>query len=175
MDLGEGVSGPKAKKSPKSLQKVRKKSRKRSKKSPETHFQTFWRLCGPFSRLFWDFWGPGAGRPRETFSGLFGDFLALGPETPSPRSTEPQGKRFNRSLARTGVWRGFSNRPRTLKTAERRKLKKDTLFSVPNSCMQQTLVQQGSDLPIYWKFREGDGFRKGCRSNRSFLSQEFVQ
>ena len=28
------------------------------------------------------------------------------------------GKRFNRSLVRTGVWRGFWNCPRTLKTAE---------------------------------------------------------
>ena len=70
--------------------KVRKKSRKRSEKSPKTHFQTFWRLFGPFSRLFSDFWDPAAGRPRETFSRLFGDFLAFGPETPSPRSTESQ-------------------------------------------------------------------------------------
>ena len=45
-----------------------------------TFFETFFGLL----------WDPGAGRPRETFSGLFGDFLALGPETPSPRSTEPQ-------------------------------------------------------------------------------------
>ena len=91
MNLGLGFRGPGrrslgaksqkvSKKSRKSLPgppgpgvpKVRKKSRKRSEKSPKTHFQTFWRLFGPFSRLFPDFWDPGAGRPRETFSRLFG-------------------------------------------------------------------------------------------------------
>ena len=102
VDLGEGVSGPKAKKSPKSLEKVSRgrpapgsqKSEKSLEKGPKslkiTHFQSFWRLFGPFSRLFSDFWGPGAGRPRETFSRLFGDFLAFGPKTPSPRPTESQ-------------------------------------------------------------------------------------
>ena len=51
--------------------KLRKKSRKRSEKSPKTHLQTFWRLFGPFSRLFSDFWDPGPGGPFETFSRLF--------------------------------------------------------------------------------------------------------
>ena len=74
MNLGEGVSGPEAKKSQKSLEKVyqgrvpkvRKKSRKRSEKSKKsengfletfrTFFETFFRLSQPpareaFSRL----------------------------------------------------------------------------------------------------------------------------
>ena len=33
-------------------QKSKRKSRKRSEKSPRTHFQTFFGLFGPFSRLF---------------------------------------------------------------------------------------------------------------------------
>ena len=49
----------------------------------------FWRLFGPFSRPFADFWDPGP----ESFSRRLGDFLAFGPETPSPRSTEPQDMR----------------------------------------------------------------------------------
>ena len=89
VDLGEGVSGPKAKKSRKSLlgppgpgdPKVRKKSRKRSEKSPKTHFQTFWRLFGPFSRLFSDFWDPGTapGDFFETFWLLAPRLLLPGP------------------------------------------------------------------------------------------------
>ena len=57
------------------------------------------------------------------------------------------GKRFNRSLVRTGVWRGFCNGPQNLKTAEiRRKLwKRAFLFSAPNSGMHQNLVQKRSD------------------------------
>ena len=57
------------------------------------------------------------------------------------------GKRFNRSLVRTGLWRGFWNRPWTLKTAERRgkSWKRRLLFSAPNSGMHQTLVQKRSD------------------------------
>ena len=70
--------------------KVRKKSRKRSEKSPKSLKAGFWRLFGPSSRLFSDFGDSGAGRPRETFSRLFGDFLETRPETPSPRSTESQ-------------------------------------------------------------------------------------
>ena len=64
-------------------------------------------------------------------------------------------KRFNRSLVRTGVWRGFCNGPRTLKTAGRKKAWKRALpslkawkraisFSAPNSGMQQALVQKRS-------------------------------
>ena len=56
--------------------KVRKKSRKRSERSPKSlKKKGFWRLFGPFSRPFSDFWGPGVSRPRETFSRLFRDFL----------------------------------------------------------------------------------------------------
>ena len=72
---------------PKSPKKVSKKVRKVSKKSENGFLGGLFR---PFSRLFSDFWDPGAGRPRETFSRLFGDFLVFDPETPSPRSTEPQ-------------------------------------------------------------------------------------
>ena len=58
------------------------------------------------------------------------------------------GKRFNRSLVRTGVWRGFSNRCRTLETAERKKnWKRALLFSAPNSGMHWTLVQKRSEHP----------------------------
>ena len=95
MDLGEGVSGPKAKKSQKSLTKVsrpaapkvQKKSRKRSEKSPKTHSQTYF---FDFSDLCRDFFRTFGAAGRETFVGLFWDFFAFGPETPSPRSTEPQ-------------------------------------------------------------------------------------
>ena len=57
----------------------------------------FLRLFGNSSRLFPDFWDPGPGDFFETL----GDFLALGPETPSPRSTEPQTFRHHDSLE---VW-----------------------------------------------------------------------
>ena len=96
MDLGEGVSGPKAKKSRKSLPgppgpgvpKVQKKSQKRSEKSLKTHFQTFWRLFVPFSRLFSDFWDPGAGR---LFRDFFETFWLLAPRLllPGPRNPNP--------------------------------------------------------------------------------------
>ena len=65
--------------------KVRKKSRTRSenskKKGPNMGLETF----RTFSETFFGLLGlrPGPGR-------LFRDFLAFGPETPSPRSTEPQ-------------------------------------------------------------------------------------
>ena len=87
MDLGEGVSGPKAKtlqnvskKSPRpGVPKSKKKSRKKSEKYPKTHFQIFY-----FSELFRDFFGlldPGPGR-------LFQDFLEtfwlLAPRLPLP-------------------------------------------------------------------------------------------
>ena len=88
MDLGEGVSGPEAKKSQKSLEKslpgpgpkspkkVSKKVRKVKKKSENGFLEAF--------RTFFEtFFRPRAGR-------LFRDFLAFGPKTPSPRSTEPQ-------------------------------------------------------------------------------------
>ena len=90
VDLGEGVSGPKTKKSPNSLEKVsrarvpkvQKKSRKRSKKkAPKTRFQTFVWPFGPF-RDFFGLLVPGAGR-------LFQDFLGFGPDT-DPRSAKPQ-------------------------------------------------------------------------------------
>ena len=57
------------------------------------------------------------------------------------------GKRFNRSLVRTGVWRGFWNRPRTLRTAERRgkSRKRALLFSAPNLGMHQTQAQKRSE------------------------------
>ena len=84
--MGEGVLGPKAKKSqksllargPKSPKKVSKKVRKSLKKKPfsdffltfRTLFETFFRLLGPgpgrlFSRLF-GFW------PRDSFSQVHG-------------------------------------------------------------------------------------------------------
>ena len=58
------------------------------------------------------------------------------------------GKRFNRTLVRTGVWRGFWNRPRAFKTAEisRKSWKKALLKPVPNSGMHQTLVEKISDV-----------------------------
>ena len=72
--------------------KVRKKSRKRSEKSKKGLKMGFWRLFGPFSRLFSDFWGPAPGD-------FFRDFFETsGPETPSPRSTEPQHELFLHKL-----------------------------------------------------------------------------
>ena len=52
-----------------------------------------------------------------------------------------------RSLVRTGVCRGFRNRPRTFKTAKRRRKswKRALLFSAPNSGMHHTLVQKRSE------------------------------
>ena len=84
VDLGEGVSGPEAKKARKSLEKVSrargpeslKKVSKKVRKVSKKHFQPFF----DFSDLFWDFFG------------------LLGPaETPSPRSTEPQSWRNYRT------------------------------------------------------------------------------
>ena len=80
MDLGEGVSGPKAKRSQKSLEKslpgrapkVRKKSRKRSEKSTKSLKMGFGGLFGPFLRLLSDFWGP---RPGDFFRDFFRDFF----------------------------------------------------------------------------------------------------
>ena len=56
-------------------------------------------------------------------------------------------KRSNRSLVRTGVRRGFWIRPRTLRTAERRRKswKRTLLRPAPNSGMHQTLVQKRSE------------------------------
>ena len=88
VDLGEGVSGPKAKKSPKSLEKgkspkkVSKKVRKVSKNPFSDFSETFRTFFETFFRTF------GTTGPGGTFSRLFGDFLAFGPETPSPRCTE---------------------------------------------------------------------------------------
>ena len=64
------------------------------------------------------------------------------------------GRRFNRSLVRTGVWRGFWNRPRTHKITERRRQfwKRTLLFSAPNSGMHQTLVQKNWILRDFWRF-----------------------
>ena len=91
VDLGEGVSGPKAKKSPRSLekasrglpapgsQKSEKSLEKRSEKSPKTgdFFETFWRLFG-----FW---------PRDSFSQVHGiSILGIHPQfwmpMPTPRN-----------------------------------------------------------------------------------------
>ena len=69
MDLGEEVSGPKAKKSRKAgAPKVRKSIEKGPPSLQKPIFRLFWRLLRPFSRLFSDFWHPGLSR-------LFGDFL----------------------------------------------------------------------------------------------------
>ena len=68
---------------PKSPKKVSKKVRKVKKKSENGFSETFRTFFETFFRTFWLLaW--------ETFSRLFRDFLAFGPETPSPRSTEPQ-------------------------------------------------------------------------------------
>ena len=98
MDLREGVSGPEANKSQKSLQKVsqgrvpiwkvRKKSRKRSERSKNVKKWVL-ELFGPFSRLFRTF-GARAGR-------LFRDFL-----TPSPTSMEPQASKVKWSCRPLG-------------------------------------------------------------------------
>ena len=80
---------------PKSLKKVSKKSPgagpqksgESLEKGPKSQRKT---LFFDFSDLFRDFFRTFGARPRETFSRLFEDFLASGPETPSPRSTEPQ-------------------------------------------------------------------------------------
>ena len=58
------------------------------------------------------------------------------------------GKRFNRALVRTRVWRVFSFRPRTLRAAEtsRKSWQRALSFSAPNSGMHQTLVQKRSDM-----------------------------
>ena len=77
-----------SKKSRKSLpgpgsQKSGKKSRKRSEKSEIKSENGFLDTIRTFFETFSDFWHPAPGR-------LFRDFLAFGPETPSPRSTEPQ-------------------------------------------------------------------------------------
>ena len=73
MDLGEGVSGPEAKKSQKSLEeslekslpgpgpKSPKKVSKKVRKVFEDPFSDFFGLFGPFSRLFSDFWAPASG------------------------------------------------------------------------------------------------------------------
>ena len=99
MDLGEGVSRPEARKSqksvekslpkpgPKSLKKVSKKVRKVKKKSENGFSETF----RTFFETFFGLSGPGPGR---LFRDFFQDFLAFGPETPSPRPTEPQNSRF---------------------------------------------------------------------------------
>ena len=77
-----GASGPK---SPKSLEKVSWAGSQKSEKSLGK---------GPRSQKkkgdFWTLFGLLGPRARETFLRLLGDFLAFGPETPSPRSTEPQ-------------------------------------------------------------------------------------
>ena len=71
--------------------KVRKKSRKRSEKVSKNSFSDFLETFRTFFETFFGLLGP---RGRETFSRLFGDFLAFGPETPSPRSTESQAWGF---------------------------------------------------------------------------------
>ena len=60
-------------------------------------------------------------------------------QTPRPATSQtpppfPLQKAFNRSLVRTGVWRGFWNRPQNLKTTERGReyWKRALLFSAPN-------------------------------------------
>ena len=57
------------------------------------------------------------------------------------------GECFNRSLVRAGVWCGFWNLPRTIKTAERRRntWRRAIFMSAPHSDMHQTLVQKRSD------------------------------
>ena len=79
MDLGEGVS--KAKKSPKSLEKVSrgqgpkspKKVSKKVRKVPKKSLKMgFWRLFGPFSRLSRTFGSLAPGDCFETFWRLFG-------------------------------------------------------------------------------------------------------
>ena len=67
---------------------VRKSLEKGPKRPPKTHFPTFFDL----SDLFGDFLRTFGTQPRETFSETF---LAFGPETPSPRSAEPQHVRLS--------------------------------------------------------------------------------
>ena len=102
MDLGEGLSGPKAKKSPESLEKVsrarvpkvRKKSR--SEKYQKTNFRIFLTFR-TFFETFLELLGPGPGR-------FFRDFLAFGtqkagrrrgrrtlPQHPSPKKGQKNG------------------------------------------------------------------------------------
>ena len=93
MDLGEGVSGNEAKKSPKSLEKVCRglpapgpqKSENCLQKGPRSQRKSlqmgFWRLFGPFSRIFFDFWGFGAGR---LFRDFFQTFWLRAPRLPLP-------------------------------------------------------------------------------------------
>ena len=93
VDLGEGVSGPEAKKSPKSLEKVSrgsgpkspKKVSKKVRKVSENPFSDFF---FDFSDLFRDFFRTFGPRPRETF---FETFWLRAPRLllPGPRNLNP--------------------------------------------------------------------------------------
>ena len=101
MGLGEGVSGPEAKKCQKSLEKVSraqgpespekvsKKVRKVKKKSENGVFLLF----GPFSRLFSDFRDPG---PGGLFRDLLETFWLRAPRLllPGPRNLNPKCLKF---------------------------------------------------------------------------------
>ena len=81
----EKVSRPRGPKSPK---KVSKQVRKVSKKSEK---MGFWRLFGPFSRLFWTFGTPGPGGPGRLFRDFLETFWLLAPRLllPGPRNLKP--------------------------------------------------------------------------------------
>ena len=89
-----------------------------------------------------------------------------------PPEREPKqphvGKRFNRSLVCTGVWRRFEIdlEPSTLRKKEKI-LERNTLFSAPHSCMHQpwfgmhqTLLQKRSEHVIALARRKYPNFHK---------------
>ena len=101
MDLGEGVSGPEAKKSQKSLEKVSrargpeslKKVSKKVRKVKKNFQNSFFWLFGPFSRLFSDFRDPGPGR---LFRDFFETFWLRAPRLllPGPRNLKISSTRM---------------------------------------------------------------------------------
>ena len=88
--------------------KVRKKSRKRSEKSKKSLKMGFWRLFGPFSRLFSDFWGPGPGDFFETFLRLFGfwprDSFSQVHGTSKPRRKDISGNSLRNAEGSRNPW-----------------------------------------------------------------------
>ena len=79
--------------------KVRKKVSKKIGKVPQrTIFRLLVRRFRNLFEIFFRLLGPGSGR---LFRAFFGDFLAFGPETPSPRSTQPQDRHDVAALCKT--------------------------------------------------------------------------
>ena len=85
VDLGEGVSGPKAKKSPKSLEKVWKSLEKGPKSLHNPFSDYFWTFRTSFETFF-GLWGPWA---QESFSRLSGDLAPRLP-LPGPQNLHPR-------------------------------------------------------------------------------------